>query len=50
MNDEKEEEIKELRYKNYDIELKLIKLSKLYAKEKAEKESNSLAFKRIIEA
>lgn len=44
-----EKEVKKLRRQIYDAELRLTHTTELYTKEKIEKESNSLAFKRILE-
>jgi hypothetical protein len=44
-----ESDIKELRQQLYDAELRLVHTTELYTKEKIEKESNAMAFKRILE-
>ncbi len=44
-----EKEIHQLRQQVHDAELRLTHTTELYTKEKIEKESNALAFKRILE-
>lgn len=44
-----EKELQQMRQQVYDAEVRLAQTTELYTKEKIEKESNELAFKRILE-